>query len=195
MRVKICGITNYEDAMLCVKHGADAVGFIFYPKSPRFISVNNAKNISLKLPPLITKTGVFVNESAQIINAVCKEAKIDLAQIHFDADDDLLSKLEIPFIRVVRVKEREDVHKFASTYRIVDTFVQNYGGEGKSVDLSWFDGVDCSKIILAGGININALEKIKRFGFYGVDVNSGVELSYGKKDIQKTIDFIRSAKS
>ncbi|MDR0761806.1 MAG: phosphoribosylanthranilate isomerase [Campylobacteraceae bacterium] len=195
MRVKICGITNYEDAMLCVKSGADAVGFIFYPHSPRFISVNNAKNISIKLPPFITKTGVFVNESAQVINAVCKEAKIDLAQIHFDADDDLLSKLEVPFIRVVRAKEKKDIHKLASSYRLIDAFTQKYGGEGKGVDLSWFDGVDCSKIILAGGLYADMLEDIKRFGFYGVDVNSGVELSYGKKDAQKIVKFIKSAKS
>jgi phosphoribosylanthranilate isomerase len=195
MRVKICGITNYEDAMLCIEHGADAVGFIFYQKSPRFISINDAKHISAKIPPFITKTGVFVNESAQIINAVCKEAKLDLAQIHFDADDNLLSKLEIPFIRVIRAKERADVQKFASTYRLVDAFTQNYGGEGKSVDLSWFDGIDCSKIILAGGLHADMLEEIKRFGFYGVDVNSGVEADFGKKDAQKTIQFIKSAKS
>ncbi|MDR1007246.1 MAG: phosphoribosylanthranilate isomerase [Campylobacteraceae bacterium] len=194
MRVKICGITNYEDAMLCVQYGADAIGFIFYPKSPRFISVNDAKNISVKIPPFITKTGVFVNASAHIINAICKEAKLDLAQIHFDADDNLLSKLEVPFIRVVRAKERADVHKFASTCRLIDAFTQNYGGEGKSIDLSWFDGVDCSKIILAGGLNAKTAKTIKKIGFYGVDVTSGVEADFGKKDAQKVADFIKSAK-
>ncbi|MDR2080306.1 MAG: phosphoribosylanthranilate isomerase [Campylobacteraceae bacterium] len=195
MRVKICGITSAKDALRAVHAGADAVGFIFYPKSPRYITPKNAKKISLLLPPFVQKIGVFVNESPKNIDKICKKAGLNLAQLHFDVDEKFLSKLKTPHIKVVRAKQKSDILKCKDKYRLIDAFTDNYGGEGKSVDLSWFDEIDCSKIILAGGLNASMLENIKHFGFYGVDVNSSVELSHGKKDAQKMYDFIKSAKN
>ncbi|MDR3178361.1 MAG: phosphoribosylanthranilate isomerase [Campylobacteraceae bacterium] len=195
MRVKICGITSARDAFAVIDAGADAVGFIFYAKSPRYITPQNAEEIAVLLPPFVQKIGVFVNESPENIDEICEKAKLNLAQLHFDVDEDFLSKLKTPYIRVVRAKQKSDILKYKDEYRLIDAFTQNYGGEGKSIDLSWFKGVDCSKIILAGGLRANMLEGIKHFGFYGVDVSSGVEISHGKKDARKVYEFIKSAKS
>jgi phosphoribosylanthranilate isomerase len=195
MRVKICGITNYEDATIAIENGADALGFIFYPNSPRYITPKEAKAICALLPPFVQKIGVFVNESPKTIDKICKKVKLNLAQLHFEVDEDFISKLKTPHLKVIRAKEKSDISKYEGEYRLIDAFVKNFGGEGKSVDLSWFDGVDCSKIILAGGLNATMLDAIKRFGFYGVDVNSGVEASHGKKDAQKIDEFLKRAKS
>ncbi|MDR2789509.1 MAG: phosphoribosylanthranilate isomerase [Campylobacteraceae bacterium] len=195
MRVKICGITSAQDAINAVHEGADAVGFIFYPKSPRYITPKKAKKISLLLPPFVQKVGVFVNESPKNIDKICKKAKLNLAQLHFDIDEKFLSKLKTPHVKVVRAKQKSDILKYEGEYRLIDAFVENFGGEGKSVDLSWFEGADCSKIILAGGLNASMMENVKHLEFYGVDVNSGVEKTHGKKDAQKVHDFIKSAKN
>ncbi|MDR1285853.1 MAG: phosphoribosylanthranilate isomerase [Campylobacteraceae bacterium] len=195
MRVKICGITSLEDALTAINAGAEAIGFIFYPKSPRYITPKEAKKISALLPPFVQKVGVFVNETPKCIDKTCEKAKLNLAQLHFDVNKKFLSKLKTPYIKVVRAKQKSDVLKYEDEYRLIDAFTDNFGGEGKSIDLSWFDGVDCSKIILAGGLCADMLDGIKHFGFYGVDVNSGVELSYGKKDAQKVYDFVKSAKN
>jgi len=194
MRVKICGITSLKDALIAVEAGADAVGFIFYAKSPRYITPKAAKHISSLLPPFVQKVGVFVNESPKSINKICKKAKLNLAQIHFDVDAGFLSKLKTPYIKVIRAKQKSDIGRYANEYRLVDAFVESFGGEGKRLDLSWFEGADCSKIILAGGLEADTLESIRAFGFYGVDVNSGVEKERGVKDAEKVHNFIKSAK-
>ncbi|MDR2342243.1 MAG: phosphoribosylanthranilate isomerase [Campylobacteraceae bacterium] len=195
MRVKICGITSLQDALTAIDAGADAIGFIFYPKSPRYITPKAAKKISVLLPPFVQKIGVFVNEDPKNIDKICKKAKLNLAQIHFSIDEKFLSKLETPHIKVIRAKQKSDILNYKDEYRLIDAFTDNFGGEGKSIDLSWFDAIDCSKIILAGGLHAKMLDDIKHFGFYGVDVSSGVELSYGRKDAQKVYDFVKSAKN
>jgi phosphoribosylanthranilate isomerase len=195
MKVKICGITSVQDALTVVDAGADAIGFIFYPKSPRYITPKAAKKISLLLPPFVQKVGVFVNESPKNIDKICKKAKLNLAQLHFDVDKKFLSKLKTPHMKVVRAKQKSDILKYKDEYRLIDAFTDNFGGEGKKVDLSWFEKVECSKIILAGGLRADMIGNIKRFGFYGIDVNSGVEKTHGKKDTQKVYDFIKSAKN
>jgi phosphoribosylanthranilate isomerase len=191
MRVKICGITNLADALSAVQSGADALGFVFYDKSPRYIEPTKAKEIISKLPPFVDRVGLFVNCEAQEVNRVCKEANISLAQIHFEADDAFFESLDVKYIKVVRAASKEDILKYKDEYRIVDAFVQSYGGEGKRIDPSWFDGVDCSKIILAGGLNEQNVSNMLKYGFYGMDVSSGVELSKGKKDKIKVLNFIK----
>ncbi len=194
-RVKICGITNLGDALSAVEFGADALGFVFYEKSPRYIEPSMAKIIIEALPPFVEKVGLFVNTTASKINSTCREANITLAQIHFDAQIDLYKELKLPHIKVVRVAKKEDLQRYKNEYRLVDAFVQSYGGEGKRVNLSWFEGVDCSQIILAGGLDVQNLEEVKKYDFYGFDVSSGVEESKGKKDRQKIKDFIQKAKN
>ncbi len=194
-KVKICGITNLEDALVAVKAGADALGFVFYPESPRYITPQKAKDIVKRLPPFIEKVGLFVNVDKDEIEFTCKESGMSLAQIHFDVSDTFLTDLKIPYIRVVRAKCKEDIIKFGDEYRIVDAFVQSYGGEGKRIDKSWFTGADCSRIIVAGGLNSSNLKELEEFDFYGFDVSSGVEKSKGIKDKKLVYEFIKEAKN
>ena len=135
-----------------------------------------------------------MNSTCKEINATCKESKMSLAQIHFELDEFSYKELELPYLRVIRATCKEDVSLFKDEYRIVDAFVESYGGEGKRVDVSWFDGVDCSKIILAGGLTCSNILEVKDLGFYALDVSSGVELSKGKKDSVKIKEFIKRAK-
>jgi len=193
MRTKICGITSYEDAMNAIEAGADALGFVFYEKSPRYISVEDAQKIIQKLPPFVEKVALFVNETPQSINVACRRSGATLAQLHFDVDATFLEALEVPYIEVVRAKTREDITKKSDNYRLVDAYCEAYGGAGKRINIEWFDGVDCSKIILAGGLDPHNVASVASYGFYGVDVSSGVEQSYGKKDFNKVREFIKNA--
>jgi len=195
MRVKICGITNLEDALHAVESGADALGFVFYEKSSRYISPEDAKKIIEKLPPFVERVGLFVNIDTQTINTVCKDIGISRAQIHFEVDEAFLEELEIPSLMVIRAKNAADVHKFSAHHRLVDAYVESYGGEGKRLNLDYFNDVDCSNIILAGGLTVDNIKEVKKFGFYGVDVSSGVESAKGKKDFMKVKQFIHNAKS
>jgi len=194
VRVKICGITNYEDAKLSCDYGADALGFVTYEKSPRFIHPENIKEIIKKLPPFVTKTILFVNVEAEYVNEVMEYTKADLAQIHFEADETFYENLNCNFIRVIRAKEQKDIQKFNNEYRIIDAFVKEYGGSGKRLPIEWFENRDNSKIILAGGLNPNNVFEVGHYGFYGVDVSSGVEKTPGKKDRHKLRKFISFAK-
>ncbi|WP_281951457.1 phosphoribosylanthranilate isomerase [Nitrosophilus kaiyonis] len=195
MRVKICGITNLEDALIAIDAGADALGFVFYEKSPRFISPQKAKEIIKELPPFIERVGLFVNETKKNIEDIYKYTNISLAQLHFDIDKDFLESFEIKVLPVVRAKKKEDILKFKNYYRLVDAYVEEFGGSGKRVALDWFKDVDCSKVILAGGLSPKNIEEVKKYGFYGVDVSSGVEAYKGKKDPNKVKEFIKKAKS
>ncbi len=194
MRTKICGITSLEDAMSAIKAGADALGFVFYEKSPRYISPDKARAIIKKLPPFVEKVGLFVNVDAQTINSYIQESGCTLAQIHFEASDELYNQLFVPYIKVVRAKEKEDISQFANEYRLIDAYCEAYGGAGKRLNIEWFDDIDCSKIILAGGLDAINVSSLKQYGFYGVDVSSGVEISHGKKDSRKVKEFINNAK-
>ena len=195
MRVKICGITNLEDALHAIECGADALGFVFYPKSPRYISPEVAKRIIDKLPPFVERVGLFVNEDSESINSLCRYCNISLAQIHFDVDATFLDTIELQTLPVVRAQYEDDINKFSDKYRLVDAYSEAYGGTGKRLNLEWFKGVDCSKIILAGGLNLENVAKVKAYGFYGVDISSGVELKKGLKDPMKVKHFINNAKS
>ncbi len=195
MRTKICGITSYEDAMIAIDAGADALGFVFYEKSPRYISPLDAKAIIKILPPFIEKVGLFVNVDAQIINSYIQESGCTLAQLHFEANDEIYEQLFVPYIKVIRAKIKEDISKYKDEYRLVDAYCEAYGGAGKRLNIEWFKDTNNSKIILAGGLDSSNVASLKEYGFYGVDVSSGVEISHGKKDKEKVKEFIKNAKS
>ncbi len=195
MRVKICGITNLKDALHAVECGADALGFVFYNQSPRYITPAAAKRIIDQLPPFVERVGLFVNEGVETIDTVCRYSDISRAQIHFDVDEESLAAIGLPTLPVVRAKGPEDLTKFKNRYRLVDAYSEAYGGSGKRLNLEWFNGVDCSKIVLAGGLTPENLAQVKQLGFYGVDVSSGVESIKGKKDPKKVQQFIANAKS
>lgn len=194
MRVKICGITNFEDAKIAVDSGADALGFLFWRGSPRYIEPEKAKEIIDRLPPFIEKVGLFVNASADEINSISKKSGITLSQLHFEISDDEVKRLKVPYIHVVRAKSENDLNLYREQYRFIDAFVEEYGGAGKRLSLEWFRDRDNSKIIIAGGLTPENLKEIEGFGFYGVDVSSGVEKSKGKKSPEKVKSFIKIAK-
>ena len=193
MRTEICGITSYKDAMIAIEAGADALGFVFYKKSPRYVSIQQAQEIIRQLPPFIEKVALFVNEDADTINGITQTIGATLAQLHFSVTDTLTDALSVPFIKVVRAKSAEDILCFNDEYRLVDAYCEAYGGAGKRINIEWFNGVDCSKIILAGGLSPENVAALKEYNFYGVDVSSGVEISHGIKDHKKVKEFIKNA--
>ena len=195
MRVKICGITNFQDAIQAIEAGADALGFVFYKESPRYIAPSDAKKIIAKLPPFIGRVGLFVNEGIDTIDTITKYCDLSLCQIHFDVDEEALDMIGSKAIPVIRAKEAKDILQYEDRFRLVDVFCEEYGGSGKRLNLEWFKGIDCSKIILAGGLTPENLHELKKYNFYGVDVSSGVEKIRGRKDYAKVSKFIKNAKS
>ncbi len=195
MRVKICGITNLKDALHAVECGADALGFVFYPKSPRYITPAAAKRIIDKLPPFVERVGLFVDEGIETIDTVCRYSDISRAQIHFEVDEESLDAISLQTLPVVRAKSADDLKQFKNRYRLIDAHSEAYGGAGVRLNLAWFEGMDCSKMILAGGLTPENVREAKALGFYGVDVSSGVESIKGKKDPKKVKQFIANAKS
>ena len=193
MRIKICGITNLNDAINAINAGADALGFVFYKKSPRYIEPLKAKEIVEEIAPFVQTVGLFVNESLEFINETCKNSKMQLAQIIDDENTLDYSKLTVKYIKVLRVKEKKDLQNLKNQYYLIDAFVDAFGGAGKRVALEFFKDLDCSKFILAGGLDAQNLKELNGFGFYGVDVSSAVEIEKGKKDKQKMIDFVKEA--
>ncbi len=194
MRVKICGITTLQDALDAIELGADALGFVFYERSPRYITAHSAREIVEKLPPFVQYVGLFVDTDASTINSICKKSKMTVAQIHFDAPAHLYDSLDLPYIKVVRAQKQEDIERFKDTYRIVDAYCAEFGGVGKRLNLEWFKDKDCSKIILAGGLDPDNIKEVLPYNFYAVDVSSGVEVSRGKKDRKRVAEFIQGAK-
>ncbi len=193
MRCKICGITSYQDAIMAINAGADALGFVFYEKSPRYLTPKQAKEIIKQLPPFVEKVALFVNVDAAFIDEICDYTGATLAQIHFDADESLYKALKTPSLRVIRAQNPADIHKYSDEYRLIDAYTQAYGGEGKRLNIEWFENIDCSKIILAGGLTPQNIKELKKYGFYAFDVSSGVEEFHGKKDANKVKEFIRNA--
>ena len=195
MKVKICGITTLKDALHAIGAGADALGFVFYEKSPRFISPHDAKQIIDQLPPFVEKVGLFVEKSALEIEQIAYASHITLAQIHFDVDEAFLDRIAFPALPVVRAKEAGDLDRFSDRYRLVDAYCEAYGGSGKQLNLAWFEEKDCSKIILAGGLDSENILGLGAYGFYGLDVSSGTEARKGIKDPEKIERFVTHAKS
>ena len=194
LKVKICGITNYDDAIFAIEAGADALGFVFYKKSPRYITPSDAKKIIKRLPPFITIVGLFVNEGIDTINTISRYCNLSISQIHFDVDEESLDALAGRTLPVIRAKEPKDILQYSNRYRLVDVYSDSFGGTGKRLNLDWFNGVDCSKIILAGGLTPDNIDEVKKYNFYGVDVSSGVEKIRGRKDYDKVTKFIKNAK-
>jgi len=169
------------------------LGFVFYKPSPRYIAPNEALKIVEKLPPFVQCVGLFVNESIELINQICLNSKMQLAQIIDDKNSLDYSKLKVKYIKVIRVKNRMDLENLNDDYYLVDTFVDGFGGKGQRLCLDFFKDLDCSKFILAGGLNSKNLKELNGYGFFGLDVSSSVEKEKGKKDKQKMIDFIKAA--
>ncbi len=193
MRIKICGITNLEDAFDAIEAGADALGFVFYDKSPRYIDPFKAREIVDKLPPFVQTVGLFVNEDEESINKISKISGMQLVQIIDDNKSVNYNLLEVKSVEVIRVKSKEDLKNLEDKYYLVDAFVEGFGGVGQRLALEWFENIDCSKLIIAGGLKAENLKDLNYKGFYGVDVSSGVEEYKGKKNREKMFSFVKAA--
>ena len=194
MKVKICGITNLQDALDAINAGANALGFVFYKKSPRYIESTKAKEIVEKLPPFVQTVGLFVNEDENFINEICIESKMQLAQIIDDNEIINYDLLKVKYIKVLRAKEEKDLRNLNKDFYLVDAFVDGFGGAGKRIALEWFEDIDCSRLIIAGGLTVENINELDGLGFYGVDVSSGVESEVkGRKNRAKMIAFVKEA--
>lgn len=203
IKIKICGITRIEDALCAVESGADAIGFVFYPRSPRYITPEKAKEIISSIPPFITTVGVFVNEKMDTLIDMASYTGIDIVQLHGDEPPEYCHSLGRRFIKAFRIKENFDIEKIgqykqASAF-LLDTYhTESPGGTGKVFD--WNRAIEAKKygkIILAGGLNPeNVAGAIKKVNPYGVDVSSGVETGVkGIKDHDKIRAFIKVVRS
>jgi phosphoribosylanthranilate isomerase len=200
MFVKVCGITRLTDALYAVEQGATALGFIFWPRSPRAVSPERAAEIVAELPPSITTFGVFVNEPIEGIRAMVAKTGITAVQLHGDEPPAYADALEWPLIRAVDADDVEDACGAWSeqTVLLLDTIDPvRRGGTGVPVD--WRLAADVARrrrIVLAGGLTPDSVSTaIHAVRPYGVDVSSGVESSPGVKDFGKVARFISNARS
>ena len=204
MRIKICGITRYEDARTAANLGADALGFIFYSKSPRYISPTNAAEITKKLPPFVSRVGVFVDEDPQRVLDVARIAGIDTIQLHGSETPEYCASIPLPVIKVFSIRDNFDV-SIIQAYKnvnvagiLLDTWdSERRGGSGNTFDWSVAIKVcdKSDKVILSGGLGpSNIREAIDTVRPYAVDVNSGVEISPGVKSPYKMRDVISIVK-
>jgi phosphoribosylanthranilate isomerase len=205
-RIKICGLSKAEDVQAAVDGGADAIGLVFYPKSPRYITPEAAADLLAGLPPFVTTVGLFVNASPQEVADVVARAPISMLQFHGDetveACVQIAHAVNRPFTRALRVEPAmaADLLKYEAEYRVasklfsgllLDAFVEGYGGGGKVFDWSLIPEKLAPRVVLSGGLNEqNVIDALSRVRPYAVDVSSGVEREKGVKDPARIRAFI-----
>ncbi len=196
VRIKICGITNPDDAAIAVAGGADAIGLVFYEQSARYVTIEQARKITDNLPPFISRVALFVNASADYIHDVIGNVGIDILQFHGDESDADCSRYEKSYIKAIRMRKNVDLVLECERYKgtsalLLDSFDESqYGGTGRTFNWSVVPGDIAKPVILAGGLTAdNVKEAINRVHPYAVDVNGGVEISKGKKDADKIYAF------
>ncbi len=200
VRVKICGITSKDDALMAVEAGADALGFVLYEKSPRCVTPQKAAAIIRELPPFVQCVGLFVNEDAEQVNWSADFCGLDLIQLHGDEDPEYCLGINRRVIKAFRVKDTTSLagsSRFQTAGYLLDAWSPHaHGGTGQSFDWELARSVVATgRLILAGGLTVeNVGEAVRTVNPYGVDVSSGVESSPGRKDQILIREFIRRAK-
>jgi phosphoribosylanthranilate isomerase len=200
VKVKICGLTNYDDAVAAMDMGADLLGFNFYPDSPRYVTPEKAGRIINKLPGFMDTAGVFVNESVEHIHKTKAVCPLDWVQLHGDEDPAfcrLLLTHNVKTMKAIRVKNQKDIERADSFFTdavLLDAFdPDKYGGTGLTFDWNIIGHIS-KRVFLAGGINPDNAVAAVELGVYGIDVCSGIESRPGKKDhrkMRKLFDNIR----
>ena len=200
-RVKICGITRTEDAAAAAKAGADAIGLVFYPPSPRFLSVERAREIRDALPPFVQTVALFVNADAAQVAQVIGRVHPAMLQFHGDETPQFCAQFGLPYVKACRVKAGVDALEYLRPFSgaaawLFDSYVPEYGGVGESFDLSLLPRSPGRPVILSGGLTReNVAEAIRRVRPWGVDVSSGVESAKGLKDAVKIAAFIAEVRN
>lgn len=198
MKIKICGLTQVQNAKDSAYTGIDAIGLIFYQKSSRNVDVETAQQIIQNLPPFINRVGLFVNSNYKFIDKVLNSVALDTLQFHGNEKPKECKMYQMPFIKAIAMNNDIDLKQAADKYHyacglLLDTPSVNFGGVGRSFDWNLITQID-KEIILAGGLNAdNIADAVSKVKPYGVDVSSGVESSKGIKDILKIKQFIKNA--
>ena len=197
-RVKICGITRPEDALEAILHGADAIGLVFYPQSPRYVTPLQAAEIVKKIPAFITVVGLFVNAEASEISDILSAVHLDLLQFHGDETPMQCRQFSRPYMKAIRVKSDTNLVQYAADYAdakalLLDAFAEGVpGGTGQVFDWNLIPSNLSVPVVLAGGLNAdNVTQAIQKVRPYAVDVSGGGEASKGIKDAAKIAAFMR----
>ena len=199
-RVKICGITRPADALAAARAGADAIGLVFYPPSPRYLSLERAREIRDVLPPFVQTVALFVNADGAQVSQVIGRVHPAMLQFHGDEAPDFCAQFGLPFVKACRMKQGvsalEYLRPFSSAAAwLFDSHVPEYGGVGESFDWSMVPATD-KPVILSGGLSRDKVaEAIRRVRPWGVDVSSGVESAKGIKDAAKIAAFIAEVRN
>ena len=200
-RIKICGLTRAEDMQVAIEAGADALGLVFYPPSPRFIDPEQAVRLAGMAPPFVSVVGLFVNAEARQVSELLAAVPIHLLQFHGDEDEAYCRQFGRPYIKAARMRPGLDLLQYAASFPsaqavLVDAFVEGYGGGGKTFDWNLIPNSMSKPLVLSGGPDAdNVGEAIRRVRPAAVDVSSGVEAAKGIKDADKIRSFIAAARA
>ena len=200
-RVKICGITREQDLAAAVAAGADALGFVFYPPSPRFLARERAAELVRRIPPFVTSVGLFVDPEPEFVRATLATVSLDLLQFQGDESPDFCAQFGRPYLKVARMRPGLDLVEFARAFAsarglLLDAYVEGYGGSGQVFDWSLVPRRLPLPVLLAGGLTTeNVGGAICQLKPWAVDVSSGVESAKGIKDAAKIAAFIAAVKN
>ena len=203
-RIKICGITRETDLAAAVEAGADAIGFVFYPRSPRYIAPERARQLCALVPPFVTAVGLFVNEDAARVRETARTAQLQLLQFHGDETPEYCAQFDLPYIKAARVTPSLDLLKFEQQYNtargiLLDAFVEGYGGGGEVFDWDFIQKQVTgrgARYVVSGGLRpSNTGSAIEALRPLGVDVSSGVESAKGIKDAVLIRQFIAAVRA
>jgi phosphoribosylanthranilate isomerase len=201
-RVKICGITSVADGLAAARHGADAIGLIFYPPSPRLVSLDRAREVASGLPPFVARVAVFVNPAESEVDAVIRACRPDLLQFHGEEDPEFCRRFGVPYLRAARVRAGVDLLEFLSPFSdasgwLLDAFRQElYGGTGEAFDWDLIPHGLQRPLVLSGGLDAESVgAAIRRVRPWAVDVSSGVESAKGVKDERRIAAFMEAVRN
>lgn len=200
-RIKICGITRAQDVLAAAHSGADALGLVFYAKSPRHVSIEQARQLALAIPPFVTVVGLFVNPQVDEVRKVLRQVALDVLQFHGEEEPEFCAQFGRPYLKAVRVKAGVNLLQCAARYAsaqglLLDAYVEGtHGGTGEAFDWGLIPHDLPLPVILSGGLYANNVaEAIRQVRPYAVDVSSGVEASKGIKDAAQIAAFINEVK-
>ena len=200
-RIKICGITRPGDGVAAANAGADAIGLVFYPQSPRYLSAERAVEIRDALPPFVQTVALFVNPDAAQVAQVLGRVKPALLQFHGDETPDFCGQFGVPFVKACRIRPGVDAAQYLKPFSraaawLVDSYVPEYGGVGESFDWALVPRGLARPLILSGGLDEkNVARAIRAVQPWGVDVSSGVESAKGIKDAGKITAFVAEVRN
>ena len=200
-RVKICGLTRLEDVLVAVEAGADAIGLVFYPPSPRYVDLAKAAELTRAVPPFVIIVGLFVNADPVVVRETLAAVPIHLLQFHGDEDEAYCLQFDRPYLRAARMRPGFDLLQYAASFPsaqaiLLDAFVDGYGGGGASFDWSLIPNDLSCPLVLAGGLDAgNVAEAVRQVRPAAVDVSSGVEAGKGIKDAERMRAFVAAVRA